>query len=105
MGSTLFLPGIEQSRHAQIVAAADIRHSALGAFVRRYRGRTYDSVDALCADTDLDVIWIATPNQFHCRHAVLAAEHGKHVICTKPMALTIAGENRIALQLFSSGSS
>jgi phthalate 4,5-cis-dihydrodiol dehydrogenase len=47
-------------------------------------------VAELCADPGVDVIWVTTPNQFHCEHTVLAAEHGKHVICTKPMALTVA---------------
>ncbi|MEA2902709.1 MAG: phthalate 4,5-cis-dihydrodiol dehydrogenase [Alphaproteobacteria bacterium] len=89
VASTLFLPGVEQSPHTRIVAAADRRRSALDAFERKYRGRTYGSVEDLCADPDIDVIWVATPNQFHCRHTVLAAEHGKHVICTKPMALTV----------------
>jgi phthalate 4,5-cis-dihydrodiol dehydrogenase len=89
VGSTLFLPGVERSPHAEIVAAADLRPSARDAFAARYHGRTYAGVAELCADRDVDVIWIATPNQFHCEHTVLAAEHGKHVICTKPMALTV----------------
>jgi len=90
VASTLFLPGVEQSPHACIVAAADKRRGALDAFERKYRGRTYDSVEALCADPDIDVIWVATPNQYHCPHTVLAADNGKHVICTKPMALSVA---------------
>jgi phthalate 4,5-cis-dihydrodiol dehydrogenase len=32
---------------------------------------------------------VATPHQFHAQHAILAAEHGKHVILEKPMALTL----------------
>jgi phthalate 4,5-cis-dihydrodiol dehydrogenase len=90
VASTLFLPGVEQSPHARIVAAADKRRNALDAFARKYQGRTYDTVEALCADSDIDMIWVATPNQFHCAHTVMAAEAGKHVICTKPMALTVA---------------
>src|SRR5262249_56790378 len=90
VASTLFLPGVEQSPHARIVAAADKRRNALDAFERRYQGRTYDTVEGLCADPDLDVIWVATPNQFHCRHAVIAADNGKHIVCTKPMALSVA---------------
>ena len=89
VASTLFLPGVEQSPHAQIVAAADKRRNALDAFERKYQGRTYDTVEALCADPDIDVIWVATPNQFHHRHTVIAADNGRHVICTKPMALTV----------------
>ena len=73
VASTLFLPGVEQSPHARIVAAADRRPGALEAFARKYQGRTYDSVAAMCADPDIDVIWVATPNHLHCRHTVLAA--------------------------------
>ena len=36
-----------------------------------------------------DVIWVATPNNFHAEHAILAANHGKHVVAEKPMALSI----------------
>ena len=35
------------------------------------------------------MIWVATPNQFHCAHTIMVAEAGKHVICTKPMALSV----------------
>ncbi|HUB95302.1 MAG TPA: Gfo/Idh/MocA family oxidoreductase [Stellaceae bacterium] len=90
VGSTLFLPGVERSPHAEIVAAADPRASAREAFAAKYRGRAYAGVAELCADRDIDVIWVCTPNQFHCQHVVMAAEQGKHVICTKPMALTVA---------------
>jgi phthalate 4,5-cis-dihydrodiol dehydrogenase len=89
VASTLFLPGVELHPHTGIVAAADVRPAALEAFRRRYGGHTYASVEELCADPELDAVWIATPNEFHARHAILAAEHGKHVICTKPMALSV----------------
>jgi phthalate 4,5-cis-dihydrodiol dehydrogenase len=95
VASTLFLPGVDGYENARVVAAADRRPSALAAFAERYGARTYASVEALCADPDVDVVWIATPNQFHCEHAVLAAEHKKHVICTKPMALGIEEARRM----------
>ena len=89
VASTLFLPGVETSAVTRIVAAADRRAGALEAFKAKYGGRGYESVEALCADPEVDVIWVATPNQFHCEHSVMVAEAGKHVICTKPMALTV----------------
>ena len=95
VASTLFLPGVEAYPQARIVAAADRRPGALAAFEQRYGARTYDTVEALCADPDVDVVWIATPNQYHCEHTVLAAEHKKHVICTKPMALNVAQAQRM----------
>ncbi len=95
VASTLFLPGVEACPEAQIVAAADRRPDARAAFTARYGGRTYDDVADLCADPDVDVVWIATPNQYHCEHTVLAAERKKHVICTKPMALNVAEAERM----------
>ncbi|HEY3642787.1 MAG TPA: Gfo/Idh/MocA family oxidoreductase [Xanthobacteraceae bacterium] len=97
VASTLFLPGVEQFPHARIAAAADRRRGALDAFARKYGGRGYASVEELCADPHVDVIWVATPNQLHCPHTVMAAEHGKHVICTKPMALTVEECERMCL--------
>jgi phthalate 4,5-cis-dihydrodiol dehydrogenase len=89
VASTLFLPGIAGHADTKIVAAADLREGALDVFRNRFGGRTYTSIEALCEDPDVDVIWVATPNQFHCRHTVMAAEAGKHVVCTKPMALSV----------------
>ena len=94
VASTLFLPGVEAYPNARIVAAADRRPAALAAFAERYDARTYDSVEALCADPDVDVVWIATPNQFHCEHTILAIKYKKHVVCTKPMALADARRTR-----------
>ena len=73
----------------EVVAAADVRPQALEAFRRDFGGRAYESVEELCRDPDIDAVWIATPNHFHCPHTVLAAEHGKHVVVEKPMALTL----------------
>src|SRR5207244_8128243 len=36
-----------------------------------------------------DVVYIATPNQYHTAHALLALEQGKHVLVEKPMTLTL----------------
>lgn len=89
VASTYIFPGAETSPHTEIYAAADLRQSARAAFAEKYRARAYASVAELCADPKVDVVWIATPNQLHCEHTVLAADHGKHVICTKPVALSV----------------
>lgn len=80
----------------RLTAVADIRPEALQAFGAAHPGvRLFDSVDALCASADVDVVWISTPNEFHATHAVLAANNGKHVVCEKPMATTVAECNEI----------
>ena len=72
-------------------AAADPHPAPRSAFARDFpAARVYDDIAALCADPAVEVVYIATPHQFHAPHAMLAAAHGKHVILEKPMALTLA---------------
>jgi phthalate 4,5-cis-dihydrodiol dehydrogenase len=95
VGSAMVIPSVARMSITELVAAADPRPEARAQFVERHGGRAYDSVAALCADPDVDVVWVATPNQFHCEHVVLAASHGKHVVCEKPMALSVAEAERM----------
>ncbi len=71
-------------------AAADVRPAALDAFRRDFGGRVYDDFESLCLDPDIDIIYIATPNQQHAGQAILAASCGKHVVVDKPLALNVA---------------
>lgn len=50
----------------------------------------YDTMDRLADNKDIDIVYVVTPNGLHARHAIAAAEAGKHVICEKPMANTVA---------------
>lgn len=49
----------------------------------------YETVEALVADPMIDVILIATPNDSHCELAIQALQAKKHVICEKPVMMTI----------------
>jgi phthalate 4,5-cis-dihydrodiol dehydrogenase len=89
LASTFTLPYLAQHPHVRITAAADVRESALAQFVRDYGGETFPSVEALCRSPNVDAVYVCTPNYLHAEHAVLAAEHRKHVLVEKPMALTL----------------
>ncbi len=71
-------------------AAADPHPKPREAFARDHNARAYADVAELAADPVVDVVYVATPHQFHRAHAILAMEQGKHVILEKPMALTLA---------------
>jgi phthalate 4,5-cis-dihydrodiol dehydrogenase len=74
----------------RVCAAADRNPGPRAAFARDFNAATYDDIGALCADPAVDIVYIATPHQFHAEHAAIAAAPGKHVILEKPMALTLA---------------
>jgi phthalate 4,5-cis-dihydrodiol dehydrogenase len=73
----------------RLVAAADPRPEALRRFGEEFSGAAHPSVEALCADPQVEVVYVATPHQFHAGHARLAASRGKHVLVEKPMALDL----------------
>jgi 1,5-anhydro-D-fructose reductase (1,5-anhydro-D-mannitol-forming) len=50
---------------------------------------SYASVEALLADRDVDVVYISTTNERHKHEVTMAANAGKHVLCEKPLALTM----------------
>lgn len=50
----------------------------------------YDTLDALLADRSVDAVYISTTNELHRDQAIAAARAGKHVLCEKPLALTLA---------------
>jgi phthalate 4,5-cis-dihydrodiol dehydrogenase len=74
-----------------ITAVADIRRDNAEYFAAAVKREVeiFDDVGAMCASGAVDAIWIATPNVLHAEHAIVAAEHHVHMICEKPMAVTL----------------
>ncbi len=86
---TLMLPTLSRDPRVQLVAAADPREEARLKFESDFRAKSYSSAEELCRDPAVEVVYIATPHQFHAEQARLAASHGKHLLVEKPMALTL----------------
>ncbi|APX69926.1 MULTISPECIES: Gfo/Idh/MocA family oxidoreductase [unclassified Brucella] len=51
--------------------------------------RSVTSLEALLADPEIDAVYISTTNELHRDQAIAAAQVGKHILCEKPLALTI----------------
>ncbi|MGX0610174.1 phthalate 4,5-cis-dihydrodiol dehydrogenase [Ralstonia pickettii] len=92
---SLMLPTFLQDPRVQLVAACDPREEARQQFAADFGARTYADVLDLAGDPDVEVIYVASPHQFHAQHTEIAAAHGKHVLVEKPMALNAADCDRM----------
>lgn len=90
VGASEILPAMESTPQIDLVAGADINPRVLETFRKRYGARTYDSIEKLCDDPEVEAVWISTPNKFHAPHTIIAAERGKHVVVEKPMAVSLS---------------
>jgi phthalate 4,5-cis-dihydrodiol dehydrogenase len=97
---------MEATPNIELIAGADVNPRVRETFNKRYGARTYESVEKLCDDPNVEAVWISTPNKFHAPHTIIAAERGKHVVVEKPMAISLqeaegmisaAEKNRIKL--------
>jgi glucose-fructose oxidoreductase len=50
----------------------------------------YDTLERLAENADIDIVYVVTPNALHAPHVIAAAGAKKHVICEKPMAVSVA---------------
>ncbi|MBI2726271.1 MAG: Gfo/Idh/MocA family oxidoreductase [Polaromonas sp.] len=78
-----------QDKRVKLIAATDPLPEARAQFSKDFSAITYESAEELCTNPLVDVVYIASPHQFHADHACLASSCGKHVLVEKPMALTL----------------
>lgn len=88
-GAMNMIPELRANPNARIAAAADPRAPARERFERDFGGRAYADAEELCADPNVDVVYVMTPDEMHAAHTIMAAERGKQVILDKPMGLTL----------------
>lgn len=50
---------------------------------------TYKTFDSISGNDDIDIVYVVLPNSMHPEYVIKAAKAGKHVICEKPMAITV----------------
>jgi UDP-N-acetyl-2-amino-2-deoxyglucuronate dehydrogenase len=77
-------------RLAVLQAVCDRVQSRAELLGQKYGSNVYTGFDELLfAEKDLDVVSVCTPNGLHAEHAIMAFRHGFHVLCEKPMAISV----------------
>ncbi len=77
------------SELAALVSEDPLKLSELGDKYEVEQRYSYEQYDECLASGDVDAVYIALPNHLHCEYAVRAAHCGVHVLCEKPMAVTV----------------
>ncbi len=84
-------PALARSPTSRLVACAASTLPKAEAFASHFAvANFYDNHETLVADPQVDAVFVATPNALHHRMVLAAARAGKHVLCEKPLALTVA---------------
>lgn len=90
--------GTNKITEAFIEAARELANFSLTAVYSRTEERakefaakhsipnTYTDLNEMAQSKDIDAVYIASPNSYHAKQAILCMNHGKHVICEKPIA-------------------
>jgi predicted dehydrogenase len=74
--------------NSKLIAVMDPNLDKLHRVAEKYGAPyCYDSDEALVANGEIEAVYIASPHHLHHRQVILAAEHRKHVLCEKPMAI------------------
>ena len=89
---------LQNNSKAEVVAAGNLHAESLERLARRFNiPRTYTDLQEMAAAPDIDAVVIGLPNYLHAPVTIQMLEAGKHVLCEKPMAMTVAeGEQMIA---------
>jgi D-xylose 1-dehydrogenase (NADP+, D-xylono-1,5-lactone-forming) len=91
------IPAIRGSARSELTAVASRAPDVARAYASEWSiPRALGSYEALVNDPDVDVLYVPLPNHLHVEWAIKALDAGKHVLCEKPLALSVADVDRLA---------
>jgi len=78
------------AKKGELVAVCDLIEGKAESLAAQYKAKIYTNINELIQnEKSVDVISICTPNGLHAEHSILALNNGFHVLCEKPMALSV----------------
>ncbi len=91
------VPALRASARNELSAIASRAAARAEAYAAEWQiPRACASYAALLADPEIDVVYIPLPNHLHAEWTIRAVEAGKHVLCEKPLALSVAEVDAVA---------
>ena len=84
------LPEYANNQEVEIVAVCDVVKERAEAANVKYGGKIFTDYNELLAFEEVEAVSVCTPNYLHAPISVAALEAGKHVLCEKPMATSLA---------------
>ena len=87
--SLRFVPG------ARVAAAGSRSLEKAEEFTAKYGGNPYGSYEKMVKDPEVDLVYVATPHNYHEENVIMSANAGKGVLCEKPFTVTHASAQRM----------
>lgn len=93
-------PALLQTEHCYLAGIVTGSPSKIPAWKEKYgipdkNIYNYDNYDSIANNPDIDIVYVVLPNSMHAEYTIRAAGAGKHVICEKPMAISVEECNRM----------
>ena len=85
----------DRSAHIELAAICDINVSEGEKLADKYGCSFYSSIDTMLNELEFDIVDICVPTFLHKQFILLAAKHGKHVVCEKPVVLSLEDMDEI----------
>ena len=84
------LPVLQSHPNAEVVAVGNMHPESLASLAADFNiAKTYTDFSDMAADPDIDVVINALPNYLHAPVSIQMLKAGKHVLCEKPMAMSV----------------
>lgn len=87
-------PALQETRHCRLAGIVTGTPSKVEDWKKRYgipqkNVYNYENFDSIKDNPDIDIVYVVLPNAMHAEYTIRAAKAGKHVICEKPMAVSV----------------
>lgn len=90
------IPAIRASQRGELVAVASRSQDRAEAYAAQWDiPRAFGSYEAMLASGEIDAVYISLPNHLHAEWSIRAMEHGLHVLCEKPFAISLSDVDRM----------